>query len=239
MKMEAKDRLIVALDLPHLEAARDLVQELKDIVGYFKVGHQLFTAAGPETVRMVKRLGARVFLDLKYHDIPNTVAQAVAAAADLGADMVNLHAWGGIPMMEAAATSRNNRQSRILILAVTVLTSIDQNILNQTIGFPAMKIDDQVVHLARQACQAGLDGVVASPREIRLLRQQLGEDFIILTPGIRSPDSPPDDQQRTATPAQALAWGADFIVVGRPITRAADPAQAAAKIIKEMENAIR
>lgn len=243
MNLETKDRLIVALDLPDLASARRLAELLQPTVSCFKIGHQLFTAAGPEAVRMVKDLGARVFLDLKYHDIPNTVAQAVASAIHLGVDIINLHAWGGIPMMKAAAEAAQSRggagQKKVLILAVTVLTSIDQNTLNETLGLPASKIEDQVIHLARQARLAGLDGVVASPREIKLLRQHLGPDFVILTPGIRSSESPPDDQQRTAAPAEAVAWGADFIVVGRPITQSPDPVQAATKIIEEMEYAVR
>ncbi len=234
-----EERLIVALDLADLSQAENLAKALQGTVHCFKVGHQIFTAAGPKAVTALKDLGARVFLDLKYHDIPHTVARAVEAAAALGADIINLHASGGPRMMEAAAQAASRLSPRPLLLAVTVLTSYDQNELASTLGETRLSLDDYVLRLARLAKEAGLDGVVASPREIAAIRSQCGRDFIILTPGIRSSQAPEDDQRRTATPGQAVAWGADFIVVGRPVTQAPDPVAAARKIIAEMTDAYR
>lgn len=234
--------VLVALDVDNAAAARALADRLRGSVGGYKVGHQLFTSEGPSVVRDLVARGDRVFLDLKYHDIPNTVAGAVAAAAGLGVWMVNVHAGGGRPMMSAArqaadeAAQRHGRPAP-LVIAVTVLTSLDAATL-ATLGVDESPLD-HVVRLARLTQDAGLDGVVASPLEIAAIRQACGDQFLIVTPGIRggSAAAGPDDQQRTATPAGAMAAGASYLVVGRPITGAADPRAAADAIAREIARA--
>jgi len=231
--MEPRERLIVALDVPDAPAARALVERLAGRVGLFKVGSQLFTAAGPDLVREIVARGERVFLDLKYHDIPNTVAGAVAAASRLGVALVDVHGLGGGAMMEAAAGARADDRTRLL--AITVLTSHDEGTLS-AIGL-AGPIAEAVPRLARLAAASGMDGVVASPQEVALIRAACGPDFLIVTPGIRPAGAARGDQARLATPAAALAAGADYLVVGRPITEAPDPAAAADAIVDEMEGA--
>ena len=207
-----------------------MVERIGGMAGMFKVGKQLFTAEGPAVVREIVGAGEKVFLDLKFHDIPNTVAGAVEAAASLGVSLVNVHASGGAPMMEAA--SRAVEGSGAQVLAVTVLTSLNAAQL-QAVGF-AEPPDRLVLRLARLALTCGLAGVVAAPTEVAMLRRELGSNFIILTPGIRLPGADRQDQTRMATPAQAIRDGADYIVVGRPITQAADPAAAARSILQQM-----
>jgi orotidine-5'-phosphate decarboxylase len=230
--------VLVALDVESAARAMSLADALRGSVGGYKVGHQLFTAEGPSVVRTLVARGDRVFLDLKYHDIPNTVAGAVASAAALGVWMVNVHASGGRPMMEAARRAADEAAGALgrpapLVIAVTVLTSFDAATL-ASIGVTA-SAEEQVVRLARMTQDAGLDGVVASPQEIAAIRQACGRDFVIVTPGIRggAAAAGPDDQQRTSTPAGAIAAGASYLVVGRPITAAADPRAAAAVIARE------
>ena len=237
-------RLIVALDVDTLDQALSLCDRLQDRTKSFKVGSQLFTACGPAIVSRVKRHGLKVFLDLKYHDIPNTVAQAVAQATALGADIVNMHAMGGFEMMEAAAGAAEQaaKQQGIpqpILLSVTVLTSMDEATYQDVLGTPGRSVAEQVLHLARLTKSAGLDGVVASPHEIALLRKEMGPDFVILTPGIRPAESVAGDQRRHMTPGEAVKLGADYLVVGRPITGAKDPVRAAADIIKEMGDALK
>ena len=234
------NRIIVPLDVPSAAQALALADTLRGAVGGFKVGKELFTAAGPDVVRALVARGDRVFLDLKYHDIPNTVAGAVRSASELGVWMLNVHASGGRPMMEAARGAADDYGAKPgctapLVIAVTVLTSLDAATL-ASVGVAASPLD-QVVMLARLAHAARLDGVVASPRETAAIRQACGPDFLIVTPGIRggAASSGPDDQQRTLTPAEAVAAGSSYLVVGRPITGAADPAAAAARILKETE----
>lgn len=241
MEIPAKDRLIVALDVPGLPEAENLMDRLGHSVDYFKVGSQLFTACGPRIVEAIKQRGFRVFLDLKFHDIPNTVAQAARSACRMGVDMLNLHAMGGFSMMEtaAAAVAAEAAGNRPLLLGVTVLTSMDEATFQDVLGTPGRSIEEQVLHLARLSRSAGLDGVVASPHEITMLRQSLGGDFVILTPGIRPSDAPADDQRRFMTPVQAVSAGADYLVVGRPVTAAPDPASAARRIIEEMSHAVK
>lgn len=228
----ARERLIVALDVPDAAAARSLVQQIGDAAGLYKVGLQLFTAEGPGVVRELTDSGNRVFLDLKLHDIPNTVASAVRAAGRLGARMLTLHASGGLKMLRAA---RDAAPPELKLLAVTVLTSLNDEDL-QEIGI-AGRVTDQVLRAAALARQAGCDGVVASARESALLRRELGEGFIIVNPGVRPTGAETNDQQRVATPAEAIAAGASHIVVGRPVTQSADPAGAARAIVAEMEQA--
>ena len=229
--MNARDRLIVALDVPKADEARALVERLQGKVGLFNVGSQAFTAAGPELVREIVSRGERVFLDLKFHDIPNTVAGAVASASQLGVSLLTVHGLGGRAMLEAAVGALPAMGTRLL--AITVLTSHDEAGLGE-VGV-AGGVTDSVRRLARLAKDAGADGVVASPHEVALIREACGRDFLVVTPGIRPKGAATGDQARAATPASALAAGADYLVVGRPITEAADPAAAADRIVREME----
>ena len=234
------DKLLVALDVDTRARALDLVNSLKDIAGGFKVGNQLFTLEGPDLVRTIAGRGARVFLDLKYHDIPNTVAQAVAAAVQTGAWMVNLHTSGGVPMMQEAVRAGREAAQRLgrpapLVIGVTVLTSMNHDVLRD-IGVERPLLD-QVVALARMAQTAGLDGVVASAQETPAIRAACGDQFTIVTPGIRgaSAGSAKDDQVRTMGPADAVRAGATYLVIGRPIIAASDPRAAAMAIVEELE----
>lgn len=240
--MTARDKLIVALDAPTAEAGARLAEKLAGHVGAFKVGLENFSAEGPVLVRFLNSLGSRVFLDLKLHDIPNTVRAAAREASRLGVTMLNVHASGGQRMMEAArdgaADGARGRKGaeRPLVLAVTVLTSLGAEDLAE-VGIEGSP-EDAVVRLARLAHAAGLDGVVASPMEIAALRRALGSAFVIVTPGIRPASAEANDQVRVTTPASAIQAGASYIVVGRPITGAPDPAAAADTIVDEMEKAI-
>jgi orotidine-5'-phosphate decarboxylase len=232
------NKILVALDVATAAEALALADRLRGTVGGFKIGSQLFTSAGPEIVRRIVGHGDRVFLDLKFHDIPNTVAGAVAAAADLGVWMVNVHASGGRAMLAAARKAVDGAAARTgprpLVIAVTVLTSLDATTLDE-VGVHRTPLD-QVLRLARLTQDAGLDGVVASPQETEAIRKACGPDFVIVTPGIRggAAQSGPDDQQRTLTPAGAVRAGSSYLVVGRPITAAADPREAAKKIGGEL-----
>jgi orotidine-5'-phosphate decarboxylase len=231
------NRILVALDVPGAVEALALADRLRGTVGGFKIGSQLFTAAGPDMVRELVSRGDRVFLDLKFHDIPNTVAAAVTSSCQLGVWMLNVHASGGRPMMEAARRAAHESAhasgNRPLVIAVTVLTSLGAPELG-AIGIAASPLD-HVVRLAELTRAAGLDGVVASPQETAAIRRACGPDFVIVTPGIRGgrAQAGPDDQQRTLTPSQAVAAGSSYLVVGRPITAAADPTEAARQIAAE------
>ena len=228
--MTPRDRLIVALDVPEAADARALVERLAGHVGMFKVGSQVFTTAGPDLVREVVGRGEKVFLDLKYHDIPNTVAGAVSSAGRLGVSLLTVHALGGKEMLEAAVGALPAMGIRLL--AITILTSHDEATL-RAIGMGG-SLADAVRRLALLAREAGADGVVASPQEVALVREACGPDFLIVTPGIRPAGASRGDQSRTATPAAAIAAGADYVVVGRPILEAADPAAAAAAIARDL-----
>jgi orotidine-5'-phosphate decarboxylase len=230
-----KDRILVALDLESREAALALADTLRGAVGGFKIGSRLFTAEGPSMVRTLVERGDKVFLDLKFHDIPNTVATAVAAATELGVWMVNVHAAGGTAMMRAAAdaareTAAKQGRTPPLVIAVTVLTSMNQPTLRE-VGV-VIDLMDQVLRLAELTKEAGLDGVVASPQETRAIRGRCGAGFAIVTPGIRggTAGAAKNDQERTLTPAEAVAAGASYLVVGRPIIAAPDPLAAAKAI---------
>ena len=236
MPADARDRLIVALDVDNLEAALGLVERLDGIATRFKIGSQLFTAAGPAAVEAVRKRGGLVFLDLKYHDIPNTVAGAAREAARLGVFMFNVHASGGRAMMRAAAeavAATAPGSQRPLVIAVTVLTSLDRAALSRELGITS-SVEGHVLHLCRLAHDAGLDGCVASPNEIRDIRNQLGAGWVIVTPGVRPAGSEANDQSRIATPQATAQAGAHYLVVGRPITAAADPTGAAAAILAEI-----
>ena len=235
------DQLLIALDVEDGRRALALAETLGDIAGGFKIGNRLFTAEGPAIVRSLTERGRRVFLDLKYHDIPNTVASAVAEAAALGVWMVNVHASGGSRMMRAAADAARDAAAKRgskppLVIGVTVLTSMNPASLEET-GVRAAVLD-QVVTLARLAQASGLDGVVASPQETAVIRERCGPAFTIVTPGIRGDGatvSGKDDQERTMGPAEAVKAGASYLVVGRPIVAAADPRAAAERIVERMK----
>jgi len=234
------DKLLVALDVDTGQRALELASALEGVAGGFKVGNRLFTLEGPELVRALGARGARVFLDLKFHDIPNTVVQAVDAAVQTGAWMINVHASGGIPMMEAAARAGREAAQRLrrpppLLIGVTVLTSMDEAVLRQT-GVER-SLMNQVIALAKMAQAAGLDGVVASPQETASIRQACGDRFVIVTPGIRGASAGPErhDQVRTMGPGEAVRAGASYIVVGRPIIAAPEPRAAAEAIAEELE----
>jgi orotidine-5'-phosphate decarboxylase len=231
--VNATDRLIVALDVPGADEARAVVARLGPAVRFYKVGSQLFTAAGPAFVSGLVEAGHPVFLDLKFHDIPNTVGAAVAAAARLGVTFVDVHASGGSAMIEAAA--RALRGTRTRLLAITVLTSHTPATLEQ-IGAVG-PVEGAVRRLARLAQAAGADGVVASPGEVAAIRAECGPGFLVVTPGIRPAGSAAADQARLATPADALRAGADYLVVGRPVLEAADPRVSVAAIVAEVEAA--
>ncbi len=237
----ARQRLIFALDVDSCAAAERWAEQLHDKVGLFKVGKQLFTRCGPDIVRRIQARGGQVFLDLKYHDIPNTVAQATVEACRLGVKMVNVHALGGPTMMRETVIAVNEccaaeKTKRPVLLAVTILTSSDQETL-RAVGIDR-PLEEMVPHLAKLAQQAGLDGVVASPREVPLIRRACGSDFVVVTPGVRPAFAAVDDQKRITSPAEAIAAGADYLVVGRPIAKAADPRAAATAILEEMAQAL-
>jgi orotidine-5'-phosphate decarboxylase len=231
--LSPRDRLIVALDVASAAEAQKLVTSIGNNAAIYKIGKQLFTAEGPGLVRDLVGSGRKVFLDLKYHDIPNTVAFAVRAAADLNVHMLTVHASGGTKMLRAAAESAAQSSRKPLVLAVTVLTSMaDEDLAEIGVGGNAQQ---QVVRLAKMAQKTGIGGLVASPSELKALREAVGHGMKIVTPGVRPAGSDKGDQARVATPAEAIANGADYIVVGRPITAAADPAAAAKAILTEID----
>jgi orotidine-5'-phosphate decarboxylase len=233
-----RERLIVALDVDNLEQATELVRQLAGEVGLFKIGKQLFTHAGPQAVRQIQELGGEVFLDLKFHDIPNTVAKAAIEATRLGVKMFNVHASGSLEMMrmtvkEVKRVCRQQKLRKPIMLAVTVLTSLNQDDLER-VGVER-KVADQVVRLALLTKEAGMDGVVASPHEVADIREACGRRFVIVTPGIRPSDGNHNDQTRVMTPQDAVRGGVDYIVVGRPIIEAKDPVAAARAIVADMQ----
>lgn len=277
--LDTRDRLIVALDFSYLRDALDMVEALAGVVTHFKVGMELFYSEGPRAVEEVRRRGVQVFLDLKFHDIPNTVAQAARAVTGLGVSMFNLHVAGGLAMLQRAVAATGEEAvrrgvKRPLLLGMTLLTSIDERVLQEEMGVLGRQPLEQVLFWAELARRAGLDGVVASAQEVEAVKANLGEDFVVVTPGIRPRPRPypngeasgtverdmitslsgpdrevldgagklrnsdawiKDDQKRIVTPALAMAGGSDFLVVGRPITRAADPPEAARSILAEMQ----
>ena len=237
LRDRARERLIFALDVDSLREAGQLVRTLRDSVGMFKVGKQLFVHAGPRVIRYIRELGGEVFLDLKFHDIPQTVARASVEATRLGVMMFNVHASGSVPMMEETSRQvrrvcRTENLRRPRMLAVTVLTSLSQDDL-ATVGVET-GVMDQVVRLAALAESSRMDGVVASPLEIEAIRGVCGPRFLIVTPGIRRTQDDSGDQHRTAGPAAAVGAGADYIVVGRPIRDAKDPCEEAERIVNEI-----
>jgi orotidine-5'-phosphate decarboxylase len=236
-RKDPKEKIIFALDVDHFSEAQRWVNLLKDHIGIFKVGKQLFTHAGPKVVDMIRKKNQKVFLDLKFHDIPNTVAKAGEEATKLEVAMFNLHALGGLEMMKKTVEAsremaKNLGISRPLILAVTILTSMDESVMKE-VGIQG-PILEEVGRLAFISMKAGVDGVVASPQEIGIIRERCGEKFLIITPGIRLPSEKKDDQKRTLSPKEAISNGADYLVIGRPIKEAKDPLEAVQKIIEDI-----
>jgi orotidine-5'-phosphate decarboxylase len=226
---EAADKIIVALDVATKKKALDLVEQLRGDISFFKIGLQLYTTEGPEIVRTVRAAGANVFLDLKLHDIPNTVALAVESAAQLEIQMLTIHLSGGEAMIRAAVSAKPRD---VLLLGVTVLTSADEQTIRQT-GIPD-KIENHVLRLAKLGVENGIDGVVASPHEITMLRRKYGDKIKIVVPGIRPRGSESADQKRVMTPREAIQAGADYLVIGRPIIAHPCPSEAAARILSEV-----
>ncbi|NVO00477.1 MAG: orotidine-5'-phosphate decarboxylase [Geobacteraceae bacterium] len=232
---EARKKIIFALDINELAEIEQWSSLLSTKVGMFKIGKQLFTSTGPEAVRTIQRHGGEIFLDLKYHDIPNTVAQATVAAARMGVKLSNLHALGGYEMMVKTMEALDREfkgGERTKVLAVTILTSSTEETL-RGIGIDH-SVQEMVVRLAKLAKSAGIDGVVASPQEVKLIREACGDDFLIVTPGVRPTFASADDQKRIMTPAEAVSQGADYLVIGRPIAAATDPAKAVDMIVEEI-----
>lgn len=232
--MTSESRIIIALDFKDEASTLALVDQLEPSLCRLKVGKELFVRCGPSLVKKLINKGFDVFLDLKFHDIPNTVAAACHAAADMGVWMVNVHASGGRKMMQFAREAIDKCEHKPLLIGVTILTSLSR----QDIAETGLDIEpaDQVLRLARLARDSGLDGVVCSPQEAASLKQQIGQDFCLVTPGVRPSGSAAGDQQRVMTPYQALQSGSDYLVIGRPITAAADPIQALKNIIDECHN---
>lgn len=235
----ADDRLIVALDVSTMDAMKSIVSSLGDSVSFYKVGMELFYAEGDQTVRYLQDQGKHVFLDLKLHDIPNTVAHGVSSLTRLGANLITIHGQGGPIMMKAAAQAARESAEQLGIerpklLAITVLTSFDDEAWTSIGG--QLPIANQVIRLAKLAKESGMDGVVCSALEAKMIREACGPNFLIVTPGIRPSFAATNDQKRIATPASALADGASRLVIGRPITQAANPQEAARLIIEEMES---
>ena len=230
------DRLIVALDVKSNAAALRLVERLGDAVSFYKVGSPLFTRSGPDIVKQLKQAGKRVFLDLKYHDIPNTVSSAVTAAADLGVDLLTIHSSGGGAMIKAARDAAGDDGPRIL--AVTVLTSFGGDDAEQVWGKQINSLREEVMRLAQLAADAGAHGVIASPLEAEALKRRHGSEFLVVTPGIRPAGAERGDQVRTATPGDAIRAGADYLVVGRPVIEAGDPVEVVTRIQEELTQVI-
>lgn len=235
--MEASKRLILALDLCDLEQAQYLVKELRDYVGFFKVGLELFCNLGPQVVSLIQEQGARVFLDLKFHDIPRTAAQAARAAVRMGACMFTVHVAGGRKMLRSVLEAVHEEAKTgepPKVIGVTVLTSLEAEQLRTDLGLSRSPLE-QALFWAELARRCGLSGVVASPNEVGAIRACAGSDFLIVAPGIRPKGSEADDQRRISTPSGALRSGADYLVIGRPILKAPDPRQAVVALIREME----
>ena len=238
MKTNAAEKIILALDYSELKDVETVLKQLSGQAVYYKIGLELFISHGWKVVEMIKKTGARVFLDLKLHDIPNTVAKSVATACSHEIDILNVHALGGLEMMQRAgeAFQKSAKNPQMKLIAVTILTSHDQKVLDQELKI-SQAIPDQVVHLAKLTEKAGLSGVVASPLEVKLIRQAVKKDFCIVTPGIRPASAEFNDQKRVYTPAQAIQKGADYLVIGRPITQALNPSAAFQAIAAEIQSA--
>lgn len=238
--MEPRDRIILALDVPGHDKAIDMVRKFEDHIDVFKVGLELFTSAGPKIVEDIHSMGKKIFLDLKFHDIPNTVSKSALAAARMGVFMFNVHTFGGFEMMKRTADelrefSIKENVDRPKLIGVTILTSIDQNALRNELTV-SVGMSTQVKHLAGMAQRAGLDGVVASPEDAEMIRGHYGEGFLIVTPGVRPDWAAADDQKRVLTPRRALQKGSDYLVIGRAITAQMDPISALKRIHEEIKD---
>lgn len=227
--------LIIALDTSDKKEALKLVKDLKEYVSFFKIGLELFTSCGPDIIKEIKKEGCKVFVDLKFLDIPNTVARAVSNLVKLEVDMLNVHLTGGMEMLQKAreALLKEGGQNPPKLLGVTVLTSINEEALQNDLGIKA-QLDEYVLHKAKLAHEAKLDGIICSPHEVKIIREKIGRDFLIVTPGVRPEWAEKNDQKRIATPKEAIQNGASFIVIGRPVTRARDPRDAVKKVIGEL-----
>lgn len=238
MKKEAGDFLIVPLDVPSIEEGLGIVETLEGLVNFYKIGLELFTRAGPKIVEILKKRGKKVFLDLKLHDIPNTVSGAVNAAIDMEVDILTLHTLGGFEMMEAAQKAVWNKNlEKPILLGVTILTSLDEAFLEDVLGIEKT-LNDEILDLASIAKSAGLGGVVASSDEVTSIKELCGKDFMVATPGIRLNKAKKDDQKRFATPIDAIINGSDYLVVGRPIIKSENMRKSAEVIIKEIEDGL-
>lgn len=240
-RISAGDKLILALDVPEYHHALDIVERFKDYIEIFKVGLELFISSGPKIVEKINKKGKKVFLDLKFHDIPNTVSRAALIATRLGLHMFNIHTSGGLEMMKrcrenVVETCLKENIKRPKMLGVTVLTSLSKEVLKNEVGIH-YSLNTHVRHLSGLALNAGLDGVIASPKEAAMIRNHFGKEFIIVTPGIRPSWTPPDDQRRTATPKEAIKAGSDYIVMGRGILQQAEPLNAVELITLEIISA--
>jgi len=239
MKREAKDFLIVSLDVPSIEESLVIVESLGSLVDFYKVGLELFARGGPTVVEILKKRDKKVFLDLKLHDIPNTVSGAVNAAIDMEVDVLTLHTLGGFEMMEAAQKAVWNKSlEKPILMGVTILTSLDEAFLGDVLGIEKT-LNDEILDLASIAKSAGLTGVVASSEEVSLIKECCGKDFIVATPGIRPAEAKKDDQKRFSTPFDAIVNGSDYLVVGRPIIKSKNMRKAAENIIKEIKDGLR
>jgi orotidine-5'-phosphate decarboxylase len=239
--MDPRERIILALDVGEFAEAIETIKKFGEDIDIFKVGSELFTSAGPDIVREIHSMGKKVFLDLKFHDIPNTVSKAALTASKLGVFMFTLHTMGGFNMMKSTVdtivrSALKGETNRPRILGVTILTSIDKEALSHELGIP-QSMSTQVRHLAKMALSAGLDGVVASPQETEMIRSRCGPGFIIVTPGIRPSWAPPDDQRRTLTPKEAVRKGSDYLVIGRSVLSRENPVQALKRIKDEIARA--
>jgi orotidine-5'-phosphate decarboxylase len=238
MKREAKDFLIVSLDVPSIEESLALVKELGELVNFYKVGLELFSRSGPKIVEILKEQGKKVFLDLKLHDIPNTVSGAVNAAIDMEVDVLTLHTLGGFEMMEAAQKAVWNKNlEKPVLLGVTILTSLDEAFLEDVLGIEKT-LNEEILDLTSIAKSAGLGGVVASAEEVSLIKECCGKDFIVATPGIRPGEAEKNDQKRFTTPFDAIVNGSDYLVVGRPIIKSENMRDTAEIIIREIEDGL-
>jgi len=232
----AKERLILALDVDTVEKIRVLVRQLSELVGIFKVGPRVFTRYGPKIIEIIQREGARVFYDAKFYDIPSVVEKAAQVVGEMGVDMFTMHTLGGSEMMRRAASAAKEKNSKIKAIGVTILTSLDSSAVRRELGIEK-SLREEVLHLARLARGAGLDGVVSSPQELESLRRAFGRNILLVVPGIRPKGMKKGDQRRVMTPAEAVKRGADFLVLGRPVLEAEDPGKVLEKILEEIEDA--
>jgi len=235
MTNQAREKLILALDVDTQEEVEKLVEQLSDLVGIFKVGHRLFTRYGPKIIEIIKKEKVKVFYDAKFYDISSVIEKAVETVAELGVDMVTLHTLGGLEMMQVAVKTAKEKNKFIKVLGVTILTSLNSQILKEELGIER-SLKEEVIYLANRAKEAGLDGVVVSPYEVEELRSRFAGDFLLVVPGIRPGGYKRNEQKRVLTPREAIKKGADFLVIGRPILDSDDPVKTVKRILTEVES---